>query len=51
MYHKKQHPIPSKTSPKRSKQGCLCADNTYSTKCCDGSILAQGIGSLTGGLD
>ena len=38
---------PSRTSPKNSKRGCLCADNTYSTKCCDGSLQAQGIGSIT----
>jgi hypothetical protein len=31
-------------SPKGGKRGCLCADNTYSNKCCDGSLRAQGIG-------
>jgi hypothetical protein len=31
-------------SPKGGKRGCLCADNTYSSKCCDGSLRAQGIG-------
>lgn len=36
---------PSKASPKAgSKRGCLCANGTYSTKCCDGSLQAQGIG-------
>jgi hypothetical protein len=36
---------PSKASPRAgSKRGCLCADETYSTKCCDGSLQAQGIG-------
>lgn len=36
---------PSKASPRAgSKRGCLCADGTYSTKCCDGSLQAQGIG-------
>ena len=39
---------PSKTSPKNSKRGCVCKDGTYSRKCCDGSIQAQGIGSLGG---
>ena len=40
--------IPSRTSPKGSKRGCLCKDkNTYSRKCCDGSLRAQGIGSFT----
>jgi len=39
----------SKTSPKNSKRGCLCPDGkTYSTKCCDGSLQAQGIGNITG---
>ena len=36
---------PSKASPRAgSKRGCLCEDETYSTKCCDGSLQAQGIG-------
>ena len=35
----------SKTSPKDSKRACVCKDGTYSTKCCDGSLRAQGIGS------
>ena len=39
---------PSKTSPKGGKRGCLCEDGTYSNKCCDGSLEAQGIGSITG---
>lgn len=35
-------------SPKGSKRGCLCWDkNTYSKKCCDGSLRAQGIGNIT----
>ncbi len=38
---------PSNNSPKNSKRACLCKNNTYSTKCCDGSLQAQGIGSLT----
>ena len=38
---------PSRTSPKNSRRACLCADNTYSTKCCDGSLQAQGIGRIT----
>jgi hypothetical protein len=41
---------PSKTSPVGGNRGCLCKDGkTYSRKCCDGSILAQGIGSLVDG--
>jgi hypothetical protein len=38
---------PSRTSPKNGKRGCLCKNNTYSSKCCDGSLRAQGIGSIT----
>ena len=39
--------IPSRTSPKGSSRGCLCKDsNTYSKKCCDGSLWAQGIGII-----
>lgn len=36
---------PSRTSPKGGRRACLCEDNTYSIKCCDGSLRAQGIGS------
>jgi hypothetical protein len=39
---------PSKTSPKGGKRGCLCKDGTYNSNCCDGSLQAQGIGSITG---
>lgn len=38
---------PSRTSPKGKKRACLCKDNTYNIKCCDGSLRAQGIGSTT----
>jgi len=42
---------PSKTSPKGSRRGCLCKDGrTYSKKCCDGSLQAQGIGNITRSL-
>lgn len=38
----------SKASPPEgSKRGCLCKNGTYSTKCCDGSLQAQGIGQIT----
>jgi hypothetical protein len=37
---------PSRTSPKGGKRGCLCEDNKYSVKCCDGSLQAQGIGVI-----
>jgi hypothetical protein len=35
----------SKTSPKGGKRGCLCDDGTYNSKCCDGTLQAQGVGS------
>lgn len=39
----------STTSPKGGKRGCLCPDGkTYHRDCCDGSLQAQGIGSLVG---
>lgn len=40
---------PSKSSPREgSRRGCLCENGTYSKKCCDGSLQAQGIGATTG---
>jgi hypothetical protein len=37
----------AKTSPKGGQRGCLCKDGkTYSAKCCDGSLQAQGIGAI-----
>jgi hypothetical protein len=33
------------TSPKGGKRGCLCKDNTYSSECCQGELIEQGIGS------
>jgi len=40
---------PSYTSPKGGTRGCLCKDKkTYSRKCCDGSLWAQGIGNIYG---
>ena len=45
----KKWKTPSRTSPKRTKRACLCDDGkTYSRKCCDGSLQAQGIGNITG---
>ena len=44
---KKSNSTPSNTSPRASKRGCLCKDNTYSKKCCDGSLQAQGIGKTS----
>jgi len=35
----------SYSSPRSSSRGCLCPDGrTYSRKCCDGTLEAQGIG-------
>lgn len=36
---------PSYSSPKKSRRGCLCGDGTYSKRCCNGTLRAQGIGS------
>jgi hypothetical protein len=45
--NRKQFVTPSNTSPKNSRRGCLCPDGkTYNTKCCDGSLQAQGIGPI-----
>jgi len=33
------------SSPKGGKRGCLCKDGTYSSKCCEGELINQGIGS------
>lgn len=37
---------PSRTSPKGGSRGCICEDNTYHKDCCDGSMMAQGIGTI-----
>lgn len=42
----KEFKTPSLVSPQNSERGCLCADNTYSVNCCDGSLQAQGIGNI-----
>jgi hypothetical protein len=43
---KEKFKTPSKASPRPgSRRGCLCSDGKYSTKCCDGSLEAQGIGA------
>jgi len=45
MYDKNY--IPSRTSPKGGRRGCLCWEtSTYSIECCDGSVRAQGVGSV-----
>ena len=39
---------PSKTSPRNGRRGCLCRDrDAYSIECCNGDIMAQGIGSTS----
>ena len=39
---------PSKTSPRNGRRGCLCSDrDAYSIECCNGDIIAQGIGSIS----
>lgn len=41
--------IPSRTSPKSGKRGCLCRDGRrYSRECCNGDIMNQGIGNIGG---
>jgi len=40
--------IPARSSQNGGQRACLCPEeNTYSRECCDGSIWAQGIGSIT----
>jgi hypothetical protein len=46
---KEKFKTPSKASPRAgSRRGCLCSDGKYSTKCCDGSLEAQGVGKTEG---
>lgn len=45
---RKKFDNPSRSSPKNNSRACLCKDkNTYSKKCCDGNLWAQGIGRIT----
>lgn len=38
-------PTKGLSSPKNSRQACLCLDsNTYDVKCCKGYLMNQGIG-------
>tara|TARA_R100000734_G_C3317622_1_gene110948 strand:- start:1168 stop:1308 length:141 start_codon:yes stop_codon:yes gene_type:complete len=46
MKKRKVKETQAKTSPRGGKRGCLCKDNTYSSKCCDGTLKAQGIGKI-----
>jgi hypothetical protein len=51
MANKTQYEIDlrqARSSPKNSNRACLCKDlETYSKKCCDGTLWAQGIGNIT----
>ena len=43
---------PSRSSPKDGGiRACLCPNGTYSRKCCDGTLQAQGIGNITRNTD
>jgi|TARA_R110001606_G_scaffold355358_2_gene506303 hypothetical protein len=43
----KKYKSMSRITPKGGKRGCLCKDKkTYSSKCCDGTMQAQGIGKI-----
>jgi hypothetical protein len=33
------------TSPKGGKKACLCEDGSYSSECCKGELINQGIGT------
>tara|TARA_R100000935_G_C2830103_1_gene164552 strand:+ start:1270 stop:1449 length:180 start_codon:yes stop_codon:yes gene_type:complete len=40
--------IPARAAQNGGQRACLCPDTlNYSRQCCDGSIWAQGIGSIT----
>jgi len=42
-------PTQGLSSPKNDRRGCLCLhSNTYSRKCCNGALMAQGIGVIQG---
>lgn len=47
-YYKRPEPTASLSSPRRgSRMGCLCRNRPiYSTKCCDKTLGAQGIGLI-----
>ena len=39
------------SSPKNSRQACLCVNSdTYDVKCCNGALISQGIGQTQGTL-
>ena len=47
MMKRRKNATLSYSSPRSSSRACLCPDGrTYSIKCCDGTLEAQGIGSI-----
>jgi hypothetical protein len=44
---RRQLPYKARSSRAGGKRGCICPNGTYSSKCCDGSLWAQGIGALS----
>ena len=43
---RRQLPYKARSSRAGGKRGCICPNGTYSSKCCDGSLWAQGIGVI-----
>jgi hypothetical protein len=42
-------PTQGLSSPKNNRRACLCTKtDTYSRDCCNGDLIAQGIGSIQG---
>jgi len=42
-------PTQGLSSPKNNRRGCLCLDeNRYGRDCCNGALMAQGIGNIQG---
>lgn len=47
-YYQRETPTMGLSSPRKgSRMGCLCKNkDIYSTKCCDKTLIAQGIGLI-----
>jgi hypothetical protein len=42
-------PTQGLSSPKNNRRGCLCLnENRYGRDCCNGALMAQGIGNIQG---
>lgn len=42
-------PTQGLSSPKNSRRACLCThSDTYSVDCCNGNLIAQGVGVISG---